>query len=173
MKTINPKKTIAVKILKKTTFNALLLNWRFGYFILAICVLTSFAFTTSIEAKTEAQNAVLERIGGTFTVVKISRLPEGGFSVDFKASEGAPKISRLHLESDHIHVGMMEGQTFRLSADVKSHAGGLAEISQVVVFIAGPAGPTPIWMMSKNATGLTPPARLLDMHTPSTDYTIF
>ena len=135
----------------------------------------SFAADSMAQGEVEAQvkAPVLERIGGNFTIVKISSLRDGGFGVDFKASEGTPKIMRLHLECDHINAGLIEGQTLRLSADVSASKGDLAEISQVVVFIAGPAGPTPAWMISKKATGLTPPVRLIEMHAPSTDYAIF
>jgi hypothetical protein len=141
-------------------------------------VFCSAGASTATDMATDAAQptpaaASLERIGGNFTVAKITKLSEGGFSVDFKASEGSPKITHLHLESDHINVGLVEGQTLRLSADVISHAGHSAEISQVVVFIAGPSGPRPAWMMSKKSTGLTPPARLIEMHSPSTDYVIF
>lgn len=135
----------------------------------------SFAADSVAKGETEAQvkTPVLERIGGNFTIVKIYSLRDGGFGVDFKASEGSPKIMRLHLESDHINAGLIEGQALRLSADVLAHKGDLAEISQVVVFMSGPAGPTPAWMISKKATGLTPPVRLIEMHAPSTDYAIF
>lgn len=115
----------------------------------------------------------VERIGGNFTVTKIKKLPSGGFSVDFKSAAGTPKISRLHLESDHINAGLQEGNTLRLSADVISVKGDLAEIGQVVVFLPGRVGPTPVWMMSKRASKLEPPAKLIEMHAPSTDYAVF
>jgi hypothetical protein len=142
-------------------------------FIFTVLIAVSFALSSTSFAKNDPNLPKLERIGGNFTVTKIKRLPDGGFTVDFKASEGPSKIKRLHLESDHINVGLSEGQMIRLSADVLAHNGETAEISQVVVFIAGPSGPTPAWMLSKKATGLTPPARLIEMHAPSTDYTIF
>lgn len=143
----------------------------------AVLAFSSAAFaadsTTQGDVEAQVKAPVLERIGGNFTIVKIYSLRDGGFGVDFKASEGTPKIMRLHLESDHINAGLIEGQTLRLSADVAARKGDLAEISQVVVFMAGPSGPTPAWMISKKATGLTPPVRLIEMHAPSTDYAIF
>ena len=115
----------------------------------------------------------IERIGGNFTVTRITKLPSGGFGVDFKASEGAPKFSKLHLESDHINAGLEEGASLRLSADVFSSKGDTAEIGQVVVFIPGRVGPTPVWMLSKKSPRLDPPAKLLEMHAPATDFAIF
>jgi hypothetical protein len=115
----------------------------------------------------------VERVGGNFTVIKIRQLPSGGFGVDFKASEGTPKFSRLHLESDHINAGLVEGETLRLSADVIATKGDQAEVGQVVVFMPGRVGPTPVWMISKKSPRLDPPAKLLKMHSPSTDYAIF
>lgn len=133
--------------------------------LLTVAVVMSSAFA--------AEKTKIERIGGNFTVTKITKLPRGGFSVDFKSAEGSPKISKLHLESDHINAGLTEGETLRLSADVISQAGDSAEIGQVVVFLPGKVGPTPVWMLSKKAGQLSPPAKLIEMHAPSTDYAIF
>jgi hypothetical protein len=120
-----------------------------------------------------AEESKFERIGGNFTVTRISKLSRGGFSVDFKAAEGTPKISKLHLESDHINAGLTEGDTLRLSADVLAKRGDTAEIGQVVVFLPGRVGPTPVWMLSNKAANLTPPAKLIEMHAPATDYAVF
>ncbi len=133
--------------------------------VLIFCCMTVSAFA--------AEKTNVERIGGNFTVTKISKLSRGGFSVDFKAAEGTPKISRLHLESDHINAGLQEGDTLRLSADVVSIKDNTAEIGQVVVFLPGRSGPTPVWMMSKRASKMDPPAKLIEMHAPSTDYAVF
>lgn len=135
-------------------------------FIVALICICPLSLSAGSKEKTE-------RIGGNFTVTKIKKLARGGFSVDFKASEGNPPISRLHLESDHINAGLQEGDTLRLSADVLSKKGHTAEIGQVVVFIPGRSGPTPVWMMSKSASRLEPPAKLIEMHAPSTDYAVF
>jgi hypothetical protein len=131
--------------------------------LMSLCSLACFA----------SDKEGIERIGGNFTVTKVKKLAHGGFSVDFKASEGNPKISRLHLESDHINAGLQEGDTLRLSADVISRKGSTAEIGQVVVFMPGRTGPTPVWMISKRASKLEPPAKLIEMHAPSTDYVVF
>jgi hypothetical protein len=115
----------------------------------------------------------LERIGGNFTVAKITRLPKGGFVVEFKASEGTPPVKTLRLESDHINAGLNEGDTLRLSADVVASSGDTAEVAQVVLYIPGKVGPTPVWMLSKGSKPMDPPAKLIDLHAPSTDYAVF
>ncbi|MEI6397413.1 MAG: hypothetical protein WCO71_01465, partial [Pseudomonadota bacterium] len=71
------------------------------------------------------------------------------------------------------NAGLEEGATLRLSAYVSGKSGDVAEIAQVVVFMPGRAGPTPVWMLSKKSPRLDPPAKLLEMHAPSTDYAIF
>ncbi len=140
------------------------------FFSLKIIVLL-FGFGTMTAFAAEKPS--VERIGGNFTVTQISKLSRGGFSVNFKAAQGSPKISRLHLESDHINAGLQEGDTLRLSADVISIKDNTAEIGQVVVFLPGRSGPTPVWMMSKRASNMDPPAKLIEMHAPSTDYAVF
>lgn len=138
----------------------------------SIAVLMALFFTMASTAFA-AESGKIERIGGNFTVTKIAKLSSGGFSVNFKASEGTPKIATLHLESDHINAGLTEGVTLRLSADVIAHSGSAAEIAQVVVYIPGRVGATPVWMLSKSPRQLDPPAKLLDMHAPATDYAVF
>jgi predicted RNA-binding protein with TRAM domain len=145
--------------------------------IVVVASFLSFSMSSRADdsqtAKVSNDVVKVERVGGNFTVAKIQKLPSGGFSVDFKASEGSPKFARLHLESDHINAGLEEGETLRLSADVIGTNGDQAEIGQVVVFMPGRVGPTPVWMLSKKSPRLDPPAKLLKMHAPSTDYAIF
>jgi hypothetical protein len=142
-----------------------------GIKFFSVVVLMAWA---GLASAVDASKRTIERVGGNFTVAKISRQPNSaGFIVEFKASEGTPKISRLRLETDHINAGLSEGETIRLSADVISHEGDSADVEQVVVFLPGRVGPTPVWMMSKRAKIMNPPAKLLEMHAPSTDYTVF
>lgn len=116
----------------------------------------------------------IERIGGNFKVDKISKLANGVFVVEFGAAEGDPKIRHLRLESDNINAALVEGATLRLSADVTRVRDRTAEVAQVVVFIPGPVGQhTPVWMLSRKAPRLDPPAKLLDLHAPVTDFAIF
>lgn len=120
-----------------------------------------------------AESSKIERIGGNFKVETIKKLPSGAFVVEFKAAEGEPKFTHLRLESDNINSALSEGAVLRLSADVTQIRGRRAEVAQVVVFLPGVVGPTPVWMLSRKAPRLDPPAKLLDLHAPVTDYAVF
>ena len=121
-----------------------------------------------------AETSKIERIGGNFRVEKISKLESGVFVVEFSAAEGDPKFKHLRLESDNINAALVEGATLRLSADVTRVRDRTAEVAQIVVFIPGPVGQhTPVWMLSRKAPRLDPPAKLLDLHAPVTDFAIF
>lgn len=135
----------------------------------ALISLMLWAFPTHILAG----SGKIERVGGDFTVTKITRVSKGGFVVDFTASAGLPKFKYLRLESDNINAGLVEGSSLRLSADVIKTNGNSAEVAQVVVFLPSQVGPTPVWMLSKKAPRLDPPAKLLDLHSPTTDYAVF
>ena len=106
-------------------------------------------------------------------VEKIQKLPNGAFAVDFIATDGNPRFKHLRLESDNINSSLVEVATLRLSADVTSTKGNRADVAQVVVFLPGPVGPTPVWMLSRKAHRLDPPAKLLDLHAPVTDFAVF
>ena len=138
--------------------------------MLKIFVVIMSLLSTQIYA---AEKAKIERIGGNFLVHKISKLPSGAFVVEFRASEGEPKFKELRLESDNINASVIEGATLRLSADVTRVSGRLAEVAQVVVYLPGPVGPTPVWMLSRKAPRLDPPAKLLELHAPATDFAVF
>lgn len=138
--------------------------------MLKIFVVIMSLLSTQIYA---AEKAKIERIGGNFLVHKISKLPSGAFVVEFRASEGEPKFTELRLESDNINASVIEGATLRLSADVTRVSGRLAEVAQVVVYLPGPVGPTPVWMLSRKAPRLDPPAKLLELHAPATDFAVF
>lgn len=122
--------------------------------------------------KTETRPKV-ERIGGNFTVTSIKPLKEGGFRVTFAAKDGSPRFKKLVLDSSHVHMSLAEGATLRLSADVISTNSDTADVSQVVVFVPTRNGETPIWMLSRRAVDPNPPARLIEMHAPQTDYQVF
>lgn len=111
-----------------------------------------------------------ERVGGTFVVTSIKHLKDGGFRIVFTAKEGEPRFKTLVLESSHVHVSVSEGSELRLSADIVATKGNTAEVSQMVLFVPGRVGSTPVWMLSKRARSPLPPAKLLEMHAPSTDY---
>jgi hypothetical protein len=115
----------------------------------------------------------IERIGGDFIVSTIKRAQNGGFIVEFRANAGSPRIRVLRLESDHVNAGLNEGDKIRLSADVVASKGDMAEVAQMVLYLPSKIGPTPVWMLSKRNKPLDPPAKLIEMHAPATDYAVF
>jgi hypothetical protein len=113
-----------------------------------------------------------ERVGGNFKVTRIQRLSDGSFKVVFKSTSPANRFETLVLESPHVHVAVTEGKEIRLSAEISSHKGNSAIVSQMVIFLPGRVGDTPVWLVSKGTNSSSPPAKLLEMHAPSTDYQI-
>lgn len=138
-------------------------------FFTLICLMV---FSTAIFAADISNESKIERIGGTFKVTLVERLKDGGFKVEFEAVAQDSRFKKLVLESSHVHVSVAEGFEIRLSADVLATSGSTAAVSQVVLFIPGRVGHTPVWMLSRKATVPTPPSKLIDMHAPSTDYQI-
>ena len=119
-------------------------------------------------------DAKINRIGGTFLVKEIKRQHDGKFQIEFISPDPHSPYRKLILETEHVHIGIQEGATLRLSADVLAIKSGEAEVSQVVLFIPGRAGDNPVWMLSSRIpAGANPPAKLLEMHAPSTDYMVF
>lgn len=139
-----------------------------GAFLIGLS-LPVFSADSDLAQKAETQ---FKRVGGTFVVSSITRLKDGTFKVTFTAKAGEPKFKKLVLESTHVHVSVAEGSELRLSAEILSFNGDTAEVSQLVVFVPGRVGETPVWMLSKRAKVAAPPAKLLEMHAPSTDYQI-
>lgn len=157
--------------------NAMLKNFFYGL------LLTSSGLAAANEvnikggqspATTPSEQGVkVERIGGTFIVSTIKPMKDNGFRVTFTAKDGSPRFKTLVLESTHVHMAIAEGASLRLSADVVAVSGSTAEVSQVVIFVPGRTGETPVWMMSRRSTVPNPPAKLLEMHVPQTDYQVF
>lgn len=144
----------------------------------ALIVFVGFVFFAGSEISFAAetnktlQAPKVERIGGTFTVKSI-KAAKDGFRVTFVANEGSPRFKTLVLDSPHVHMSLTEGASLRLSADVIATSGSTADVSQVVVFVPGKTGDTPIWMLSRRAVEPVPPAKLIEMHAPQTDYQVF
>jgi len=127
---------------------------------------------TSRKEQVEKKDSEFERVGGTFVVTSIKRISEGQFKIIFTAKDGEPRFKTLILESPHVHVAVEEGKELRLSAEIISAKGRTAEVSQMVLFIPGRVGHTPVWLLSKHAVKSAAPAKLLEMHAPSTDYQV-
>ncbi|MCX6123629.1 MAG: hypothetical protein NTV34_02595 [Proteobacteria bacterium] len=142
------------------------------YIVLAVLFLFSYSAEASEVGRSNQDVGKVERVGGTFVVTSIKRIPEGGFTVIFDSKSGEPLFKRLILESPHIRVSVSEGREIRLSADILSFVGATAEVSQMVLFVPGRVGDTPVWLLSMHSRPVGPPAKLLEMHVPALDYQI-
>ena len=136
----------------------------------AFVLLVLLIAQVDVNANELAQNGKIERIGGDFLVKSIHRKSDGSFAIVFESESPQAKFKTLNLESAHVHVAIVEKSKIRLSADVIDIDGTSANVSQVVLFLPGREGRTPIWMLSKSARPKGPPSKLIEMHVPSTDY---
>ncbi len=114
------------------------------------------------------------RVGGDYSVQKISARGDGGFVIEFAAKQPTGKFDLLRLESDHVHLSVTEGQTLRISAEIDEVQGIVANVSQVLIFVPHVGGDVPIWLLSSRGS----PADLrgskyLDMHNPLSDFAVF
>lgn len=141
-------------------------------FLNLVMAATSFRAFSQTETKSKAENPKYERVGGTFLVSDIKKLSDGSFRVVFKATSEKPLLKELILESTHVHMSVNVGQELRLSADVLDQVNGIAKVGQMVLFMPGRNGPTPVWLLSKNFKAEAPPAKLIEMHAPSTDFQV-
>jgi hypothetical protein len=123
----------------------------------------------------------VERIGGDFRIAEIKTLrgstpspSDERFHIKFVSSDSKSKYSCVVLDSQHVHVGLKEGDTLRMSAEIAKSEGNCAVASQVVVYVPHVNGAVPVWMLSTTVRPSDhPPGSYLKMHAPSTDYTIF
>lgn len=113
------------------------------------------------------------RLGGDFLISSIEKLEDRKFLVRFISED--PQFKKpLVLISDHVHVGVQEGEHIRISAEVLKETDESIEVSQVLLFLPNQLGFTPVWMLSQNATSHElKGARFLQMHAPSADFAIF
>lgn len=114
-----------------------------------------------------------QKVGGDYTVAAVDRIDDHTFRVEFAADHPTGHFDLLRLESDHVHVAVKVGQKLRLSAEILSTQGTVAEVSQVVLFLPGATGRVPVWLLSNKAP--TPDLRAtkyLEMHVPLTDYMV-
>jgi hypothetical protein len=118
-----------------------------------------------------AQDSNVHRVRGIYQVKQIEKLTDGGFSIAFSAVDQSAFIAELHLESDHVHFSLKEGERIKLSADVVTINAKSAECRQLVIFMPHVQGYTPIWLISRKfpPTDSTA-ARYLEMHAPQSDF---
>lgn len=124
------------------------------------------------KAGKDAPSEVL-KVGGDYTVSAIEKLSEHAFRVEFKAVTPTGHFDTLRLESDHVHVAVRQGETLRLSAEILSEQGPIAEVAQVVLFLPSVQGRVPVWLLSNKApAGELKATKYLEMHVPLTDYVV-
>lgn len=113
------------------------------------------------------------RVGGDYVVSAIDHVDNGEFRIQFIAASPTGKFDTLTLHSNHVHVAVKMGQKLRLSAEILSTNSTSAEVAQMVIFVANPQGPVPVWLLS-NRTGPRDlnATKYLEMHSPLTDYIV-
>jgi len=136
----------------------------------AVLALAGFPCYAAPATKTVA---VPEKVGGVYEVKEIERQAGGSFIIRFESTTKTGRFDHLNLESDHVHVGVEVGAKIRLSAQILSEAGATAEVAQVLVFLPSGQSHVPVWLLSRKAApgGLRGP-RYLEMHAPTSDYTV-
>lgn len=113
------------------------------------------------------------RVGGDYTVKTIEKVGERSFLVEFQSDQPNGRFDTLRLESDHVHVAVKVGQKIRLSAEIISEKGPVAEVAQVVVFLPARDSHVPVWLLSNKAPSHDLRAiKYLEMHDPLTDFTV-
>lgn len=123
-------------------------------------------------AQLQEQQPAIRRVGGTYRVASIEKIADQDFRITFENPAGT-KHRTLLLISDHVHIGVKQGQMLRLSAEILRETKEVTEISQVLLFLPGQQGATPVWMLSKHSNLELRGARYLEMHAPSSDYILF
>lgn len=121
-----------------------------------------------------AQSQQALKVGGMYVVKNINQVAEKYFVIEFESQEKSGRFDILKLESDHVHFSVREGQSLRLSAEVLTEKGNIAEVSQVLLFLPHIQGFTPIWMLSRKADGGDlRGSKYIEMHSPQSDYVVF
>lgn len=142
--------------------------------VLIIAALSALApAVTAAENPVKAADANIIRVGGDYVVDAIDKVDDRAFKIVFKADKPSGKFDVLNLESDHVHVAVKVGQKVRLSAEILSQSGAVAEVAQMVIFFASPAGRVPVWMLSTKApAGELRATKYLEMHDPNNDFMV-
>ena len=150
------------------------MKWFFAY-ALAFIVFSAAGMglaETSDQPASEA-SAELIRVGGNYLVHEISQNPSGTFRIEFRSEQPDGKYGTIILNSDHVHVAVTKGQKLRISAEIGRVTNGVAEATQVLVFIPNIRGPMPVWLLSSSSKNLhLRGARYLEMHAPLSDYNV-
>lgn len=128
---------------------------------------------TPLANEKQPSQAQVQRVGGDFIVERIDAQQDGSFRITFQHSEST-RHKTLVLVSDHVHMGVEEGQKLRISAEVLAEYSDYTEVAQVLLFLPSEYGKTPVWMLSQKSPKLSlDGVKLLEMHAPSADYAIY
>jgi hypothetical protein len=126
---------------------------------------------------TLSATATEQRIGGDYTLKSIEAIKQG-YRLDFTSVVKTDHFNDIFIETDHVRFDMVQGQTYRISAEIpqtkntKSLDKATA-VSQLMVYLPQPQGPTPVWILSTGYQGELKGAKLLEMHNPSSDFMVF
>ena len=136
------------------------------YYIFFFIFLNSF-ISSSIYART--------KVSGIFELVEIKKNVARDYTLTFRPVSHLKKIKILVLNTDHVHSKIRQGDKIKLSAEVSQLKNGVASVAQMVLFYDSLQGKTPIWMMSKieKANKGFNASKLLDVHSPQSDYIVF
>jgi hypothetical protein len=117
----------------------------------------------------------LERVTGHYRIAKVEQIDKDNVSIRFEAESKMGKFNTLILKNDQVQLGLKEGQSFRLSAEVISNANEAQEITQVLLFMpSSEYGEVPVWLLSSQfGPQEIRGARMIEMHAPQSDYRIF
>lgn len=134
-------------------------------------------FFLSISDQLKAQNqtkAQIQKVAGDYRIEKIIRTDTDSFKIVFHHVNNEEPFATLVLFSNHIHVGLAEGQVLRLSAEVLKRQETFTEVAQVLAYVPTDYGKTPVWLLSQNRPQLQlRGAKFIEMHAPAADYAIF
>ncbi|MEZ4742550.1 MAG: hypothetical protein R3B45_08895 [Bdellovibrionota bacterium] len=150
-----------------------------------LIVVCSCFFSVAVLAKSEKEKSLhkqngtsfdnsstLKRVGGNYVVREINRT-DNSVVVVFESVVKNGHADLIRLESDHIHIGIEEGQTLRISAEVSSSTDKEVDASQVLLFIPQAEGSVPVWLLSKEGRKKSlQGSSYLEMHDPRSDYAI-
>lgn len=115
------------------------------------------------------------KLGGDFIVKSIKRNRYNDYSIIFEPNFNSDKLKLLVLNTDHVHNKLEEGAKLRLSAEVVRLEAKIATVSQLVIFYPSKQGKTPVWMISKSQHTKKNfnASKLIDVHSPQSDYQVF
>lgn len=148
---------------------------RFFAYTLAFIIISTagIGFSETNGPSAAEPTAELIRIGGNYLVYEISENPSGTFRIEFRAEQPNGKYGTIVLNSDHVHLAVTKGQKLRISAEISRVVEGVAEATQVLVFIPNIRGPMPVWLLSSRSKNLhLGGAKYLEMHAPLSDYNV-